>query len=135
MIRIVRWIAVLPGALAGAWLAWFVCNFANRISLLLAGVLPDSFSGRACIETMSSLVLGAAFVYAGSYIAPMYQRQVALALGSLGLFIAVVMVAFAVADLNYWAIWGGIWIAVGIGAVAFTGTIETREPANRAISN
>jgi hypothetical protein len=80
---VVRWIALLSGAIAGAWLGWLVCNVANRVSLLFVGVLPDSFYGRACTETMSSAALGAAFVFVGSYIAPAYRRQVAIALAVL----------------------------------------------------
>jgi hypothetical protein len=128
MVSILRWTAVLPGALAGAWLGWFACNFVNRITLLFSGIWPDSFLGRLYIESVSSMVLGAAFVYAGASIAPMHQARAALLLGVIGLITAVVFAAAALPVSNYWALWGDIWFAFGVGAVGFSGAITSRLP-------
>jgi hypothetical protein len=120
MVPKLRWIAVLPGALAGAWLGWFFCSVANRLTLAFVGISPDSFGGRVWVEAISSLVLGAAFVYAGSYIAPSYERRVAVNLARFGIIATAVLVVAALVDLDFWAVWSEIWIALGIGVVTFT---------------
>lgn len=115
---------MLPGALLGAWFSWLLCNVANRLILAFVGISPDSIGGRVWVEAISSLVLGAAFVYAGSYIAPTYERHVSLNLGRLGLIATAVLAVAAVVDLDYWALWSEIWMASGIGAVAFTTHVQ-----------
>jgi hypothetical protein len=84
---------------------------------------------------MSSAALGAAFVYAGSCIAPMHQARVALALGGLGMITAIVFAAFAVVAANYWALWSSACMAFGLGAVAFTGMINRRRPTPPAAAH
>jgi hypothetical protein len=117
MITLLRWIAVLPGSVIAAWLGWLVSNIASRISLLTVGVSPDSFVGRLSIEMTSSAVLGAAFIYAGCYIAPAHQQRIALSLAALAIIAAVVFAAFAVRVWDYWALWSDLWMVIAAVAL------------------
>ena len=65
MLTIIRWIAVLPGALLGASLARYVVYFGNTLTVDVEGFLPRFGLGA---------LMGVAFVfvfgYTGAWIAP-----------------------------------------------------------------
>ncbi|MDQ1351919.1 MAG: hypothetical protein QG657_2225, partial [Acidobacteriota bacterium] len=82
---VLRWIAFIPGAALGAWLAWIVLNILGRFSFSYAGVEPDSFIAQLYFNTAGHAAMGAAFVYVGAKIVPSYQRAVAYVLAGLGL--------------------------------------------------
>ena len=78
MMRVLRWVAVLPGALLGASLARYVIYFGNRLTMDFEGFLAEGFLG---------LLMGSAFVwalgYTGAWIAPARKTATALALTAL----------------------------------------------------
>jgi len=109
-----RWIGFLPAAIIAAWVAWFGLNLANRVTMTLAGVSPESLLMRAYIEAISGAVLGYAFAYVGSRIAPTHQHRVLVVLVVCGLLFDGVLLAFALMATDYWSIWSAVWVAMGL---------------------
>ena len=116
----IRWVCLIPCACFAAWGAWFLVLIGNRLTVGSQGIDPDSFLIRVFTEFMSHAVMGAAFVYAGAKVAPSYQKRVVYALTALGLVLAGFMLfpAFIISD--YWAIWSGISLVIGLGATAYS---------------
>lgn len=124
---VLRWVAFLPAALLAAWVAWLLVMLGNRLTMGMQGINPDSFLSRAFIEFISHAAMGAAFVYAGAKVAPAHHRIVAYVLAGLGLVAAGFLLFPAFMVANYWAIWAGISLAIGVGATAYsvsTGEVE-----------
>lgn len=117
---IFRWVALFPGAVAAGWLAWFLVSFLNRLMMGLQGFDSTSFLGRAYIETVSSLVMGATFVYAGVKIAPAYHKNVLFVLAGIALVMSGIMLFPAIMKPDYWAVWSGLCVGFGAGAVAYS---------------
>lgn len=118
-VRTLRWIAVLPAAILAAWLAWILVNILGRLSLGYAGVEPDSFLGELYFNSTGHLAIGATFVYAAAKVAPLHRKVVAYVLAALGLVISGFLLFPAIMIGSGWAIWGGVCVAVGVGAVAY----------------
>lgn len=124
---VLRWIAFLPAAFLAAWLAWLVVMFGNRLTMGMQGIDPDSFLSRAFIEFISHAVMGAAFVYSGAKVAPAHHKTVAYVLAGLGLVAAGFLLFPAFMVANYWAVWAGASLIMGVGATAYsvsTGEVE-----------
>ena len=117
--RGIRWIIVAPGAIVSAYLVWLATTFLNRLSLSFAGLDPDEIFGRLYIEVVSSGLMGAAFVYSGTRIAPANRKIVARVLAVFAVLIAGVLLAGAVIAKNSWAIVGCICLACGAAVVAY----------------
>ena len=115
-----RWLAVFPGAVAASWGAWILINFLNRLTMVFQGFDPDSFLGRAYIETVSGLAMGVAFVYAGAKTAPANCKKVAFILSGIALFLSGVTLFPAILKPDYWAIWSCLCVGFGAGAVAYS---------------
>ena len=115
-----RWIALLPGALLAAWLAWFLVALLNRITMRMQGMNPDSFILKAFVVFISHAAAGAAFVYVGAKIAPFYNRIVAYGLAGIGLVLAGFMLFPSILVANYWAIWGGVSLIAGVAGSGYS---------------
>ena len=127
-----RWLAMLPGALAAGWCAWGVVTLLNRITFSLSGINPDWFVSRLYIEGVSHGVLGAAVVYVGVKIAPARRSEALFALAALSLLGAGLLLfpAFLVGD--WWAIYGVVALAVGSSCVVVGFVQEARALASEA---
>lgn len=117
---VLRWIAFIPGAALGAWLAWIVLNILGRFSFSYAGVEPDSFIAQLYFNTAGHAAMGAAFVYVGAKIVPSYQRAVAYVLAGLGLVLGGFALFTAIMVGSGWAICGSVCVVIGIGAVVYS---------------
>jgi hypothetical protein len=116
---VVRWIGCLPVAVAAAWLAWIVVNILGRFSLGFVGIGPDDFQGKLYFMTAGHAAMGVAFVYVGAKIAPCHRVLVAFVLGGIGIIVAGFLLFPAVMVRDWWAVWGGLLVAIGAGAVVY----------------
>lgn len=114
-----RWLGFLPGAFLGAWLAWLLIFFGNKLSMWMMGINSDGFLFKLFIEVMSSGAMGAAFVYAGSRIAPANRKVVAYGLTVVAVLIAGFLAFPAIVQQNWWAVIGVIAMTGGAGLVAY----------------
>jgi len=114
-----RWLGFIPGAFLGAWLAWLLIFFGNKLTMGMMGINSDGFITKLFIELMSNGVMGAAFVYAGSRIAPTNRKVVAYVLAVVAVLIAGFLAFPAFAQQNWWAVVGVIAMAGGAGLVAY----------------
>lgn len=117
--RVLRWVLVLPGAIAAGYVAWFTVTFLNRLTMRLY-VDPDGFLGRAYLETISNMVMGAAAVYVGARIAPSEQSKVALALTVLVILAAGVLLFPALQSRSWWAVYAVACLVAGAGSVTWS---------------
>lgn len=115
--RILRWFAVLPGAVLAAWIAWILVAVVGRA---FSGFQTESFLEKAYYITLGHLLLGAAFVYSGARIAPANQKRTAYVLAAVGLVALGFMLFPAIWVANAWSIWGGLCAVVGICAAAYS---------------
>jgi len=114
-----RWLGFVPGAFAASWLAWLLVSLGNKFSMSMMGMSPEGFLNKIFIEIISNGVMGAAFVYAGSRIAPASRKIVAYILAVVALLIAGFLAFPAMAQQNWWAILGVIAMAGGAGLVVY----------------
>lgn len=112
---ILRWVAFLPLAFLSAYLAWVAVAFVNGLIIgLHPAIDSDSFLSRIFIDYTSQAIMGIAFVYVGTTIAPSYRKIVAYALGTLGIFLAGIAFFSAISINYYWGVWGVLAFMVGI---------------------
>lgn len=114
-----RWLGFFPGAFLGAWLAWLLIFLGNKLSMWMMGINSDSFLFKLFIEVMINGAMGAAFVYAGSRIAPANHKVVAYVLAVVAVLIAGFLAFPAIGQQNWWAVVGVIAMAGGAGLVAY----------------
>jgi hypothetical protein len=119
-----RWLAFLPAAFLGAWAAWILSKAFNGTYIESSWFIPQVVA-RGAVDALASAATGAAFVYAGAKTAPAQQLTVAYFLGTLGLVIVAVCEYYAVLMSDYWAIWGGAWMLLGL--IGVTGAASTGE--------
>lgn len=117
---VLRWIGFLPAALLAAWLAWILINVLGRLSLSWAGVDPEGFQGKLQSMVVGHTAMGAVFVYVGAKIAPYHKVVVAFILGGIGIVMAGFLLFPAVMTKNWWAVGGGLFVAIGAGLVIYT---------------
>lgn len=115
---VLRWMAFLPGAFLAALLASAVMRLVNRLSMFLSGMNPDGFLNKLWLEVLATALMGAAFVYAGSRIAPMHRKPVGYTLTLIIILLAGFLSFPAIAQQDWWALVGCIAMAVGGGIVA-----------------
>ncbi len=116
---VLRWIGFLPVAVLAAWVAWYVVNILGRFSLGFVGIGPEDFQGKLYFMTAGHSAMGAAFVYVGAKIAPYHLVVVAFILGGIGIIVAGFLLFPAVMVRDWWAVWGGLFFAIGAGAVVY----------------
>ena len=117
---LLRWIGFLPVAVLAAWLAWIVVNILGRFSLGWAGITPEDFQGKLYFVTVGHAAMGAAFVYVGAKIAPYHKVVVSFILGGTGIIVAGFLLFPAVMVKDWWAVWGGLCVAIGAGVVVYS---------------
>jgi len=99
VLKILRWIVMLPAALACGFLAYFIGGFINNLSLTYFFGGPLSGFPKIAADVMAHTYLGGAFTYSAVRIAPSAPRRVAV-------FAMVLMVVFAGPSL---------WLSFAIG--------------------
>jgi hypothetical protein len=124
---ILRWVSFIPVAVIAAWVAWFLVSWLNKITFAMTGLDPNSFLSRAFIEFISHAVMGAAFVFVGAKLVPLHNKIVGYILAGIGLVGGgfLLFPAFLISD--YWAVWAGVSLVLGVGVTAYsisTGEIE-----------
>ena len=62
--------------------------------------------------------MGAAFVYVGAQIAPLYKKTVVVCLAGAGVLVAGFLLYSAIMVNDPWAIWGVTSLIIGLGASA-----------------
>ena len=123
VLDILRWVDFLPVAVLATCLALIAINILGRFSLDWVGITPEDFQGKLIISWNNSVghgAMGAAFVYVGAKIAPTYQVIVAFILGGIGIFSSGSLLFYAVMFRDWWAVWEGICVAIGAGAVVWS---------------
>jgi hypothetical protein len=78
LLKFVRWVALLPGAILGGWVAYLFM----RMPFILFSK-EDSLHN----EAISHFVFGFGFIYSGYFIAPSHKKQASVALTVLGLLV------------------------------------------------
>lgn len=116
---VLRWLGFLPVAVLAAWLAWIAVNILGRFSLGWAGITPEDFQGKLYFMTAGHAAMGAAFVYVGAKIVPAHRVIVAFILGGIGIVVSGFLLFPAVMVRDWWAVWGGLFVAIGAGAVVW----------------
>ena len=112
IIYILRWIIVTPGAIFGAWLSYFVITTINRITMSRF-INPDIFLSKLYLESTGQLLLGLAFVYCASKIAPDHKKRVVFFSTILMAILMGICLFPAIMTKNYWAIYGCIMVTIG----------------------
>jgi len=120
---VLRWVCFIPAAVLAAWVVWLVVALLNKITIGMRGIDPSSFLPRAFIEFTSHAAMGAAFVYVGAKVAPMHHKIVAYVLAGVGLVAAGFMLFPAFMVSNYWAVWAGLSLILGVGVTAYSVSI------------
>jgi hypothetical protein len=118
--RIGRWLLFLPGALVASVTAGGLVKLFCRYTDMFGAFNPDTWLGRGIMEATSGAAIGAAFVYAGTAIAPDHRQRVCLGLTVLGLVITGIGIVANLVTSNYWGIWQGVFIGLGLVAVAYS---------------
>lgn len=117
---VLRWVCFIPAAVLAAWVAWLVVAVLNKITIGMQGIDPNSFLPRAFIEFISHAIMGTAFVYVGAKVAPIHHKIVAYVLATVGLVAAGFMLFPAFMVSNYWAVWAGFSLILGVGVTAYS---------------
>jgi hypothetical protein len=117
--NVARWILLFPGSIIAAYIAWLIVTILNRITMLMAGIYPDSLLYLAYIEISGHLVMGSAFVYIGARIAPYRRKESSCCLAGLGLILVGAVVFIALLSHSYWHLLAHLSLASGLGVTAF----------------
>lgn len=116
---IARWILFIPAAFAAGALAVAAYQLVNRLSGFLHGFDPASPLHKAWLIGFSGAIMGAAFVYVGAKVAPLYKKQVASWLAGLGILFIAAGIAFSFAAKDYWEVYNGLAAAAGAGLMLY----------------
>ena len=115
---VLRWIALLPGAVAGGWAMYILMNVVARWSFSMVGADPNWLPLRIVFGAMGSFASGAGFVCIGAKIAPAQQRAVAYVLCGLALVLSGFLLFPAVMMRDWWAVCCGVLVIAGAGVTA-----------------
>jgi hypothetical protein len=109
-LEIARWIAVLPGAVLGAWLVYIVVNLMHWFS-----TDPDEWAWWATMtkEFFTNAGMGAAFVFLAAWIAPRFKVQVAFVFAGIVLFLSGAFLFAALQVRHYISILSNISLNAG----------------------
>jgi hypothetical protein len=118
-ISALRWLAVLPLALAAAYASYYASWIIMAALLWTNGVSPTGFQGRAILYAISHSGMGFAFVSAGWWLAPRLKKQTAYMLAAAGLVLSGVGLAAAIVTEQYSALWPLFWMAASAGYTAY----------------
>lgn len=95
-INILRWIVVLPGSIASLFIVYAISYVGNHI-------FNRGMSSDLIIILISSFLCSAAFVFSGSYIAPMGKKNVAIVLCTIYVLIVVSSLIFSFSIYEGWS--------------------------------
>lgn len=127
MVRVLRWVAVLPAALLAFVIAAFIAHFITLGTFTSCSESPmieitDKAELRE-IELMLLRLLGpASFVYFGTLTAPCRKRATAIALASIMVtaFVGLYVLVLVMERIGAWSFWHGVAI-VSVLASTFAG--------------
>ena len=111
MIKVLRWIAVLPAAVVAAALGYILAMLFNMLMEFVYSLIGTGNSWWLQIlrSVISDTIFGAAFVWGGVFAAPAYKKITAVALlVMLGIIIGI-MIALSLVT--------GSWIEISIAAI------------------
>lgn len=86
--RILRWVAFLPAAVTGGYLAYLIGGFVNRVGFMWAYGRPATGWQATVLDVMGHLYMGSAAIYVGARVAPSHQKLAAGSIAGLSLLIA-----------------------------------------------
>lgn len=120
VVTALRWVALLPAAIAAAWLGYFLMALAWNISLSMQGIDLNDFFVRICHFAASGMAMGGAFVYGGAYVAPSHKTHTAIILAILVALVLGTAVPYVIVGGidQYWGAWQGVCALMGAGAAA-----------------
>jgi hypothetical protein len=111
----VRWVLFIPGALVGAVVVHILYMLINRLGMSMYWMNPDSLFAKLFLVPAASGLMGASFVYIGTYIAPEKKKLVAVILGGVLLVLSGFLLFPAIWTVDLWAIVADV--AMNIGSV------------------
>jgi len=120
IVKPLRWVALLPGALVAGYAAYLVGGTINNLSITLYMGRPPNGWTKLLGDFMAHMFLGAAFVYAGAFIAPTQKPIVAMALGALSIFLGGAFVWASLIVEKYRAIIAIAGLLFGSSVTAFS---------------
>lgn len=122
VVKVLRWILVLPGAIAALYLAYA----ANAVSTYFAiGPLERGGIMYTFVHAFFALISGGAFVYAGIWISPTRTPVVGFVLAGLNLLYVGGTVLWSLQTQDWVTLLEALATAVGAGVTAY---LYSREP-------
>lgn len=133
VVNVLRWIAVLPGATLGAWLAYNVFQLIWGIILFLyPGLLTrliepgtgdySAYLVRGLYEMVNTFLPSTAFVYGASRVAPERSGWVSVAsAGALTIYGSIALLFAVGSQSGWWDATGAAGICLGAFAAGRTG--------------
>lgn len=111
MIKVLRWIAVLPAAVVAAAIGSVLAILFNMLLEYVYSLVGTSNSWwlQVLRYVISDTIFGAAFVWGGVFVAPAYKKITAVAL--------LVLLGILIGILIALSLVTGSWIEVSIGAI------------------
>jgi len=123
--QILRWIALIPGAVAASIIATFLMNIVMWLGSSRFG--EDSWFSYLYREIAVQAVCGAVFVYSAGYIAPRGKIPTTITFSALLLFVSGVAFFGALSQEDWMSLLGVVCVNIGSIAVAVsvaTGQID-----------
>jgi len=117
-----RWIAVLPVAIAGIFAGTLAMNILSAINRWYVGASSDSGWARITFFLVAPAAGAALAVYWGSVVAPKGRKIVAMIIGALIVILNTLGVIGALASLNsdiWWIVAGGVASIIAAGCVVY----------------
>ena len=112
-----RWIAFLPAAIIAAFIGHFLMRLFSLLGSSRYG--DDSWWSYIWSEFLANGAFGAAFVYAGCYVAPSQKKGVGIALAAVLLFLSGAAFFVNLSMKEWMGIWGLIGLNIGSGWIAY----------------
>lgn len=116
---VLRWLAFLPGAVAASIVVNVALSVINRLLMSLNGQNPDGIINKLWLDIVVNALVGAAFVYVGSKIAPSHRKPVSYALAFVAVLFAGASSFLAINQHNWWGLVGCVVTAAGAAYVAY----------------
>lgn len=116
---ILRWVSVLPAAVAAWWLAWIVVEVGTTWGLSRATLPPDHIFVSIFRATAGSAMPTAALIYAGAIIAPSRRIAVVKVLAILCIMAGGFALAASVLQQMWWAAVSSVFAVIAAGYIVF----------------
>ncbi len=121
-VRVLRWIAVLPAAILGGFIANILFLLINKITML-GYIDPNSFMAKLFLAIAGGAVFGASIVYVAAYVAPSHRKPVAVVFAGLVVLLSGLSLLFVISRHDWW---GLLNLITGIGGAAAMATEVVR---------